>query len=77
MLGAAGVIAIETRLAAVTVSVTAFDMTGPAAAEIIVLPVLRDVAKPFDPEALLIEATKPDDEAQVAEVVRFCVELSV
>ena len=71
MLGAAGVIAIETNVAAVTVSVTGLDVMEPETAVIVVLPVVREVAKPLDPEALLIEATEPDEDTQVADIVRF------
>ena len=52
-------------------------MTEPEAAVIVVLPAVKDVAKPLDPATLLIDATEPDEEAQVADVVRSCVELSV
>ena len=71
MLGTAGATAIETKMAAVTVNVTGIETTDPEAAVIVVLPAARDVAKPLVPDALLIAATEPDEEAQVAAVVRF------
>jgi hypothetical protein len=70
MLGAGGVMAIETKVAAVTLSVTGFDVTDPEAAVMVVLPAVREVATPFDPGALLTEATPPEEETQVADSVR-------
>jgi hypothetical protein len=48
----------------------------PAVAVIVVVPLATDVASPLDPAALLIVATLVLEELQVAEAVRFCVELS-
>jgi hypothetical protein len=76
MLGAIGVIAIEARVAAGTVKVTGFDVKLPRTAVIVVLPAVIPVAKPLDPDALLIDATTADEEAQVAVVVKTWVELS-
>jgi len=61
---------IDTKAAAVTVSVAGLEVTAPEAAVIVVLPVAREVAKPSEPDALLIEATEPFKETQVADVVR-------
>jgi hypothetical protein len=71
MLGAKGVIAIETSVAAVTVNVTAVDVMEPEMAVMVVVPGLMDTAEPLDPEALLIEATEPDEDTQVTDIVRF------
>jgi len=48
----------------------------PDIAVTVVEPAATDVAKPFDPAALLIVAIPVLDEFQVADVVRFCVVLS-
>ena len=77
MLGAVGVIAIETNVAGVTVSVTGPEVTEPTTAVMVVLPALSGAAKPLDPDALLIDATDVAEEAHVAVVVRFWAELSV
>jgi len=71
------VTAIETKVAEVTVSVTGLEVTEPMMAVMVVLPAVREVARPLEPDALLTEATAPEEEPQVAEVVRFRVELSV
>ena len=76
MLGLAGVTAIDTSVAEVTVSVVLPEML-PLVAEIVVLPAAAELARPCEPPALLIVATLVLDEAQVTCVVRFCVELSV
>lgn len=73
--GLAGVIAIEARVAGVTVSVADFD-TLPAVAVIVVVPTATEVASPFDPAALLIVATPTVLEVQVTVLVRFCVDPS-
>jgi hypothetical protein len=72
-----GVTAIETSAAEVTVSVTGVEATEPRTAVTTELPVAKDVAKPLNPVALLIETTEPDDESHVADAVRSCVVLSV
>ena len=76
MLGLAGVTAIDTNVAEVTVSVVLPEM-APLVAEIVVLPAAAELASPCEPAALLIVATLVLLEAQVTCVVRFCVELSV
>jgi len=48
----------------------------PYIAVIVVDPVVTDVAKPFDPAALLIAAIPESDELQVIALVKFCVVLS-
>jgi len=75
MLGLVGVIAMDTSVAAVTVSVVDPDLL-PDVAVIVVEPAVTDVAKPLEPAALLMVATPPADETQVTAVVRFCVVLS-
>lgn len=72
ILGLTGAIATETRVAAVTVSVVVPD-TVPEIALIVVEPTPAEVARPFDPAALLMVATLAADVLQVAEVVRFWV----
>src|SRR5256712_13611321 len=49
----------------------------PGGAMIMVVPSATDVARPFDPLALLIVATPGLDELQVTWVVRSCVVLSL
>jgi hypothetical protein len=71
-LGVAGVTAMETSAAALTVSVV-FPDTVPELAEIVVVPVARVVARPL---AAMVAVVGVDD-AQVAVAVRFCVEPSV
>ena len=73
MLGLAGVIDMDTRVAEVTVSVVVPDML-PDVAVIVVEPVATDVANPFEPAALLMDATAVLDEYQVTAVVKFCVD---
>jgi hypothetical protein len=72
MLGFAGVTPMDTRVAAVTVSVVDADMP-PRVAVIIVEPVLSGVASPWVPVALLIEATVGLDElhATCKEIASF------
>jgi len=74
--GVAGVTVIETRVTAFTVSVV-FPETLPSVAVIMVVPAATDVARPFDPLALLIVATPGLDELQVTWVVKSCVVLSL
>jgi hypothetical protein len=72
-----GVTEIDTSVAAVTVRGVEPD-TLPSVAEIVVTPTPPvEVAKPYEPEALLIEAAAVLEELQVTATVRFCVELSV
>ena len=75
MLGLAGVIAMDTSVAAVTVSVVDPDML-PDVAVIVVEPAATDVARPLEPAALLMVATPVVNEFQVTDVVRSCVVLS-
>ena len=77
MLAAAGVTPIDTKVAGVTVSVTAGDVTPPSAAVICEAPVAALVAKPFAPLVLLIVATVLLDDVQVTLLVTSCVLLSV
>jgi hypothetical protein len=70
--GFTGVTAIDTSVAAVTVSVVLPEM-APLVAEIVVLPAFNADAKP----ALLIVAVVVLEDAHVTLVVRFCVELSL
>ena len=66
--GFAGVTAMETRAAAVTVRVVD-PLTGPELAATVVVPTPVPVARP--PLAML--ATPCDEELQVTVLVRFCV----
>jgi hypothetical protein len=75
MLGLAGVIARDTRVAGFTVRVVVVDMF-PDVAVIVVEPAVIDVARPFEPAALLMAATAVLDELQVTDAVRFWVVLS-
>lgn len=74
--GEAGVTANETNSAAVTV----YDFVPeiePNVAVIVEDPMATAVAKPSEPDALLMVAIDVLDEAQVTDVVMFCVLLSV
>jgi len=75
MLGLVGVIATETSVAGVTVSVVDPDKV-PDVAVIVVEPAATGVATPFEPVVLLIPAIDDADELQTTDVVRFCVVLS-
>ena len=75
MLELAGVTAMDTSVAEVTISV-AVPETLPDVAVIVDEPAATDVANPFEPAALLIAATAVLDDFQVTPVVRFCVEPS-
>jgi hypothetical protein len=77
MLGVGGVIAIDTSVAPVTVKVTDGEVIPPSAAAMLLVPTVAEVARPSVPEALLIVATEVVADAQVTEVVKFWVELSV
>ena len=76
IVGLTGEIVIETSVAAVTVKGVEPD-TPPNVAVMIVDPTPAEVAKPEEPDALLIEAVAVLDDPQVTEAVRFCIELSV
>ena len=71
-LGLAGVTAIDTSVAAVTVSVSAGDTMAPRVAVILVVPAVSVLAKP----ALLMVATAGVPEAQVTADVKSAVLLS-
>lgn len=64
-----GVIAIETRVGAVTVSGAEFEVTPPNVAVILLVPADTPVATPV----AAIVATDELDECQVTELVMFCV----
>jgi len=68
-----GVMEIEINVAGDTVNTVDPDML-PDVAVIVVEPAATGVASPFEPVALLMDATDVDDELQVTVVVRFCVE---
>jgi hypothetical protein len=74
--GAGGVMAIESRMAFVTVSV-AVSLTAPTAAVMTLVPMATPVASPFEPVALEIVAVAAviDDHAAVS--VRSCLLASV
>jgi len=65
----AGVTLIDTSVGAVTVSVVEADRL-PIATESVVEPMLAEVAKPEEPEALLIDATVGFVEDHATEPVR-------
>src|SRR5437667_7578752 len=76
MAGFRGVIAIETRLAAVTVRLPE-PLTDPDAAVIVTAPEARALARPWLPTVLLTVATVPSEELQCAVAVTSCVLLSL
>jgi hypothetical protein len=76
MLGSVGITAIDTSVAAVTVSVVKPDML-PEPAVIVEVPGTVVVASPCEPFALLMVATDVDDEIHVTDIVKSCVVLSV
>ena len=76
MLGVAGVTAIDTNVAEVTVSVVLPEM-APLVAETVEVPAAAELANPGVPAALLMVATLVLEDAQLTCAVRFCVELSV
>ena len=76
ILGFAGITVSETSMAGVTLSDVEPD-TPARAAPIVAEPWPRPVAKPFEPAALLTDATPGLLELHTTAVVRFCVELSV
>ena len=75
MLGLAGVTAIDTSAAGFTVKVVEPEML-PDVALIVVEPEAAEVARPLEPDVLLIVATPVLEELQVTAAVRFCVVLS-
>src|SRR4029077_14123525 len=70
MLGFGGVTAMDTSVAAVTVSVAAGETTRPEEAVMLVVPTPAAVARPFEPDALLTAAMLLSEEAQVTVEVR-------
>ena len=76
ILGFAGVTAMEIKVAAVTVKLVEPD-AAPSVALIVVEPTPAEVARPWEPDALLMLAVADVPDAHSACVVRFCVELSV
>jgi hypothetical protein len=72
MLGLGGVIAMETSVAGVIVSMANPEML-PDVAWIVVEPLATDVASPFDTAALLIVAAPVLEELQVTAPVKSCV----
>lgn len=77
MLGLTGVTAKEMSVAAVTVRVTAWELTPFDVAVIEVVPAVSVVASPREPAVLLIDAVAVFEETHVTEPVKSCVELSV
>ena len=74
--GVAGVTAIDTSVAAVTVSVV-LPLMAPLAAEMTVVPAATLVASPTEPAAFEIVAVAVVADAHVAVAVRFCVVASL
>jgi hypothetical protein len=75
MLGLVGVIAKDTSVAGFTVRVVDPDML-PDVAVMVLVPAATEVARPFEPVVLLIDATLVLEEFQATVSVRSCVELS-
>jgi hypothetical protein len=65
MLGIGGVIAIDTNVAGDTVKVTSAEVMPPIAAVMLLVAAATEVARPFEPAALLIVATEVVADAQV------------
>ena len=76
MEGLAGVTAMDTRVAEVTVKVVELE-TAPRVALMVVVPALTPVARPSLPKALEMLPTAGADEAQVTVAVRSWVVLSL
>ena len=68
MLGVAGVTAMDTRVALVTVNVVALEMP-PSVAVTVVGPAATEVASPWEPAALLTVALPVSEELQVTREV--------
>ena len=64
--------AIDNKVAGVTLSVTASDVRPLTAAVMVVPPGVNVFANPLDPGPLLIEATADAELLQVVMAVRFC-----
>ncbi len=69
MLAEEGVTSMEDSAAGVTVRVAPFDVIPKRVAVIVVVPWLRPVATPFDPDALLIVAVVFEESHVTAEVI--------
>ncbi len=67
----AGVMAMLTKVALVTVSGVDPEML-PRVAVMVVVPGASVLARPIEPVALLMEATLGAEEVQLTNVVRFC-----
>jgi len=76
MLDFAGITAIETNAAGVTVKLVDPD-TEPLEAVIVTEPGPTPVARPWEADALLIDATVGSEDVHATEAVTSCVELSV
>jgi hypothetical protein len=72
-----GIIAIDTSSAGVIVSVALLEVIPERLAVIVVVPCIRDIASPFEPDALLMVAATVFDEFQVTDDVKSSVVLSV
>ena len=70
MLGFAGVTAIDTRVAGVTVKIVEPEI-DPLAADTVADPGVPDVARPLVPDALLTETTAAAEVVQATAAVRF------
>jgi len=70
-----GVIAMDTNSVGVIVRIVDPEIL-PDSAIIVAVPAVTEVAKPFNPAALLIAAIPESDELQVTALVKFCVVLS-
>ena len=71
MLGVGGVIAIDTNVAGVTVKMMGAEVMAPITAVMLLVPAATEVARPWEPAALLIIVTEVVADAQVTEVVTF------
>jgi hypothetical protein len=71
-----GSMAMETRVALVTVNVVVPEMLPVVVAVMAILPGAAEVANPWEPGALLTFATAGSEELQITSVVRSCVVLS-
>ena len=65
ILGLIDVTAIDTNVAGVTVKVTGVEVMAPMAAVMLLTPAATEVARPWEPAALLIVATDAVAETQV------------
>jgi hypothetical protein len=77
MVADGGVMAIDTNVAAVTVSGTLGETILPEVAVIFAVPAVTVLASPWLPEALLMVATPVVSDAQVTLLVRFWLDPSL